>query len=444
MGWSAGTFSRVHDWTTDEGSAIDIEAVRMDAEDDNFATGINTCLTKDGQNTPTGNLPMGTNRHTGVGDAAAKTDYASAADVIDQHLTFYVDSGSADAYVVTPSPSIGAYAEGQRLVFRATNANTGASTLNANGLGAIAIQTPEGVALTAGMIIDGGYYEVVYDANAAPDRWVLMSPTSIAERSIASQAQAEAETDNTTIMTPLRVGDWSDANGGMVGDIQALADPGDDRILAYDTSAGAVIAADIGSGLTMSGAGIISAVQSTESAVGVAELATQAEVNTGTDDTRIVTPLKLSVAVGSMRGEEKPTNETTSVDTTLSDDSDLTFSLDAGTYIVRLTFYFWATTTAAMGIKYRVNYTGTTTRSTFARIQHIAGTGTVESATGANITTQINTIGTSSSDEDYITLDGTVVVSDSGTLSLQWAQAASQGDNLNMKNGSYMSVTKIA
>jgi hypothetical protein len=73
MGWSGGTFTRVHDWTTDEGSAIDIEADRMDAEDDNFASGINACLTKDGSNSPTANLPMGGNRHTGVGKARTLT-----------------------------------------------------------------------------------------------------------------------------------------------------------------------------------------------------------------------------------------------------------------------------------------------------------------------------------------------------------------------------------
>jgi len=178
VSWVSGVFSRVHDWTADAAVPLNIEATRMDAEDDNFETGINTCLTKDGQNTPTSNLPMATQRHTGVGDAAAKTDYASAADVIDQHLSFYVDSGAADAYVITPSPSIGAYAEGQKLVFRATNANTGASTLNVNGLGALAIQTNDGVALSGGEILVGGYYEVVHDVNSTPDRFVLMSPVN--------------------------------------------------------------------------------------------------------------------------------------------------------------------------------------------------------------------------------------------------------------------------
>jgi hypothetical protein len=180
VGWSGGTFTRVHDWTTDEGSAIDIEASRMDAEDDNFASGINACIHKGGTNTPTANLPMGGYRHTGVDDAAALTDYASAADVIDQHLVYYVDTGSTNTYVITPSPAISAYAEGQKFVFRATNDNTGSSTLNVNAVGTAIIYTPDGGILVGGEILDGSYYEVIYNTNGG-GKWFLMSPVANAQ-----------------------------------------------------------------------------------------------------------------------------------------------------------------------------------------------------------------------------------------------------------------------
>ncbi len=179
MGWASGAFTRARNWTADAAVPLNIEATLMDQEDDNFELGIDTCLTKDGQNTPTTDLPMDSNRHTGVGNATAKTNYASAADVIDQDLLFYVDTGAADAYVITPSPSIGAYEEGQRLVFRATNANTGATTLNVNALGATTVETNDAAALEANMIVVGGYYEVTYDANGS--RFVLTSPHSLTE-----------------------------------------------------------------------------------------------------------------------------------------------------------------------------------------------------------------------------------------------------------------------
>ena len=49
------------------------------------------------------NQPMGGNNHTAVGNATALDEYASASDVIDQDLIYYVDSGAADVYVITPA-----------------------------------------------------------------------------------------------------------------------------------------------------------------------------------------------------------------------------------------------------------------------------------------------------------------------------------------------------
>lgn len=199
MGWSGGTFSRVHNWTSDAaGPAPNIEASRMDAEDDSFEAGIDACIHKGGQNTPTADLPMGTQKHTGVGSATARDQYTAVADLQDQDHVYAVDTGSADAYAIAPSPAITAYEEGQRFVFRATNANTGASTLAVSGLTATAIQTPDGSALVSGDIIVGGFYEVVYDANAAPDRWVLTSPSS----RVPYFADSDVDHDATTNYDP--------------------------------------------------------------------------------------------------------------------------------------------------------------------------------------------------------------------------------------------------
>jgi hypothetical protein len=70
---------------------------------------------------------------------------------------------------------------------------------------------------------------------------------------LASQAQAEAESSNAVLMTPLRVANWADYNAGIVGDLQALADPNADRILFWDDSAGAAAALEVGTGLAISG-----------------------------------------------------------------------------------------------------------------------------------------------------------------------------------------------
>jgi hypothetical protein len=74
---------------------------------------------------------------------------------------------------------------------------------------------------------------------------------------LASQGEAETGTDNTVLMTPLRTEQWSATwageNAGAVGDIQALTDPGADRILFWDDSAGEVTWLTPNTGLTVNG-----------------------------------------------------------------------------------------------------------------------------------------------------------------------------------------------
>lgn len=68
---------------------------------------------------------------------------------------------------------------------------------------------------------------------------------------IASQAQAEAETLNTVLLTPLRLANWSDYNAGVVGDLQALAAPGADRLMFWDHSGLAAAFLTVGTGLAI-------------------------------------------------------------------------------------------------------------------------------------------------------------------------------------------------
>ena len=76
------------------------------------------------------------------------------------------DTGTANTYVITftagqPIPT--AYVAGMGIKFKALNANTGASTINVNGLGAIAIRRATGVALASADINSGQMVELTYD-----------------------------------------------------------------------------------------------------------------------------------------------------------------------------------------------------------------------------------------------------------------------------------------
>lgn len=53
-----GTFSRIYSWASDKANGVKILASRVDAEMDGMATGLSTCITKDGQTTTTARIPL--------------------------------------------------------------------------------------------------------------------------------------------------------------------------------------------------------------------------------------------------------------------------------------------------------------------------------------------------------------------------------------------------
>lgn len=107
---------------------------------------------------------------TTVGDI---TDYsligAESLDVftkteIQNNIGRYVtDTGAANAYIIILNPVPVAYLSGQEFTFKASNANTGASTLNVNSLGVKSIVKRDGTALSSGDIPLSSICKVVYD-----------------------------------------------------------------------------------------------------------------------------------------------------------------------------------------------------------------------------------------------------------------------------------------
>lgn len=187
MPWSGGTYTKGNaasgGWEGDASVGIGIEADRHDAQDDDFTAGINNALTKDGQNTPTTNLPMGGYKHTGVGNATSNDQYVALGQIdslsvaldggntptanlpmggfkhtgvddataADQYLSYgqlldvtkaVTTTGTAPNYEVTLTPAPSAYATGQIFAIRIhSNLTTNAgATLNVNGLGAKALK----------------------------------------------------------------------------------------------------------------------------------------------------------------------------------------------------------------------------------------------------------------------------------------------------------------
>ena len=173
MAWSGGTFTRANPtWTTDASLGIGIEAGRHDAQDNDFTTGINQCLNKDGSNSATNNLNLGGFRYTNSAAATARTDLAQVAQVQDgDYIWLGTTAGTATAQTATATPAITAYKAGQkfRMLVGSGLGSTGAAatghTLNINSIGAKQIVSNDNLnsSPTIGSWVAGAILELIYD-----------------------------------------------------------------------------------------------------------------------------------------------------------------------------------------------------------------------------------------------------------------------------------------
>ena len=156
-----GTFNQA---TTPVVSGTVISSTNYNSQNTDYNNGLSNVICKDGQSTITANLPMAGYRHTGVGNAVARSDYAAAGQVQDGAFIWCgTAGGTADALTLTPSPAITAYAAGQVFRFKAgASPNTGAATVAVSGLTAQAIQKA-GSALASGDIAANREYQILYD-----------------------------------------------------------------------------------------------------------------------------------------------------------------------------------------------------------------------------------------------------------------------------------------
>lgn len=163
MSFASGTFS-----INSSGQPVVTGTVISSTDFNNFtadiATGLSTCVLKDGTQTITANIPMSTFKITGLGAATARTDAASLANIQDG-TGVYVGTvgGTADVITLTPSPAITSYTSGQAFYWIASGANTTNVTVNVSGLGAKALTKNGSTALVANDILSGALIGATYD-----------------------------------------------------------------------------------------------------------------------------------------------------------------------------------------------------------------------------------------------------------------------------------------
>lgn len=102
-------------------------------------------------------------------------DVTDAQNDLNTYSNYLVDTGAANAYVVSLAANLTAtLAAGLQIQIKITNTNTGASTLNFNGTGIATIQTSQSAAVSAGMLVANGVYDFIYTGTV----WQVQNPSA--------------------------------------------------------------------------------------------------------------------------------------------------------------------------------------------------------------------------------------------------------------------------
>jgi hypothetical protein len=216
-------------------SKVDGNQVSGD-EYNNIVVGLKNVITSSDQTIDTSNTQI----------TKGIADYAAVG-------TFYAESGTANAYVLS---SIGsrlapnAYAEGMEIRFRAGNSNTGASTVNVAGLGLKNIKKADG-----STDIESGDISTDYDTRARYDGTVfrLSSFSDVNNLSINGKLNSPQTTQtissgaityNQMVINIRGEGNSDDTlttiNGGTSGDILILSKGGTEDV-TLDSGAGNIV-----------------------------------------------------------------------------------------------------------------------------------------------------------------------------------------------------------
>ena len=139
-----------------------ISSTAFNALTSDLATGLSTAITKDGQTTVTANIPLAGFKITGLGAATVGTDAVQYGQIQSNTDKLVTVSGT-DTLTGSVTPALTAYAAGNLFSFVVANTNTGAVTINIDGVGSKSITRTGSTALVAGDMVAGQVVLIEYD-----------------------------------------------------------------------------------------------------------------------------------------------------------------------------------------------------------------------------------------------------------------------------------------
>lgn len=144
-------------------SATLITAADRNAIDADIATALTNSIAVNGESVVTADIPFGNNKLTGVKDGTLAKDAANVSQIQNSNAILLASVAGTDTITASLSPALTAYANGQIFTLIPANSNTGAVTININGLGAKALTKNGSTALVAGDLVAGVTYSLQYD-----------------------------------------------------------------------------------------------------------------------------------------------------------------------------------------------------------------------------------------------------------------------------------------
>ena len=129
-----------------------------------------------------------------------------------------LSTGSSSVYVLSPVPAMTEYENGHYTSFVANHSNSGATTLNISGLGALTVKTGVGADLSGGEIVSGNIVTVVYDS--ASGYFILDSSTNFSSITVSgagtfgSVVSPILQSAGAIAIKPSGVGKWDFLSGG--------------------------------------------------------------------------------------------------------------------------------------------------------------------------------------------------------------------------------------
>jgi len=183
----SGTFTRIYNWVMDKNQNVKITASRFDNEDDNFASGLSNCITKDGQTVITQDIPFNSKKITGLANGI-NIDHAINLGQLQNNQFLYLGTtgGSADAYTLNPNPSITSYATTQQFTVKINASNlTTTPYLQISGIAnpsSTAVikklnASKTEVALEIGDLLVNGIYKI--QRNSTNNAWIVLNPEKL-------------------------------------------------------------------------------------------------------------------------------------------------------------------------------------------------------------------------------------------------------------------------